>query len=301
MPFLNSGLTTGKLTHGGILNSGLISVNSIPNTWDLTVVTTSASQSYTINIFNGSGINIIVDWGDGNSNTYTTTGAKNHTYASAGTYIARLSGSFSANGNIRLGTDATNRDRLKAVGVMPYIIGMTVASNMLSNCTGLTDYPADLLRYNPQITTVNGLFYGCTNIAKPLKAGLLRYCINVIDIGYLISLSGITSIDNDVFRYCPLITNASYFASGTTSLNWSSVPADIFRYNQICTNFAGCFNAVTLPTSVYSNLLISLNAYNNNTGVQFHGGFSKYNASGKTARDNLTGVKGWTITDGGLE
>ncbi len=35
-------------------------------------------------------------------------------------------------------------------------------------------------------------------------------------------------------------------------------------------------------------------------GLNIHGGNSLYNATGETARNNLTNNKGWTITDGGL-
>jgi hypothetical protein len=40
-----------------------------------------------------------------------------------------------------------------------------------------------------------------------------------------------------------------------------------------------CFWDVTLPTSIYSEILIDLAANNPNVGVNFHGGNSKYNSS----------------------
>ena len=60
------------------------------------------------------------------------------------------------------------------------------------------------------------------------------------------------------------------------------------------------FAVNTINTERYSQLLIDLEANNNNNNVSFHGGNSKYNAQGEIARNALV-ARGWTITDGGLE
>ena len=112
-------------------------------------------------------------------------------------------------------------------------------------------------------------FYGCTNL---------------------------TSIANDVdninlvvngqwmFRFCPLTA----LPSGITF-------PDLSVADQI-------FSSSTFPTARYSQLLVDLESGNANNSVVFRGGNSKYNATGETARDILTGpVRLWRITDGGLE
>ena len=60
------------------------------------------------------------------------------------------------------------------------------------------------------------------------------------------------------------------------------------------------FLGSTINTARYSQLLIDLEANNNNNNVNFHGGNSQYNAQGEIARNALI-ARGWTITDGGLE
>ena len=62
----------------------------------------------------------------------------------------------------------------------------------------------------------------------------------------------------------------------------------------------GMFEGNTINTERYSQLLIDLEAGNNNNNVEFHGGNSKYNALGEIARNALID-RGWTIIDGGLE
>ncbi len=44
-------------------------------------------------------VDVTVDWGDGNSNTYTTTGRKIHFYSSDGTYTIKISGTLTQYGN----------------------------------------------------------------------------------------------------------------------------------------------------------------------------------------------------------
>jgi len=62
------------------------------------------------------------------------------------------------------------------------------------------------------------------------------------------------------------------------------------------------FVSNTINTTDYSNLLIAMEANNTETGVNFSGGNSKYNAAGETARNALLARDPiWVITDGGLE
>jgi hypothetical protein len=61
------------------------------------------------------------------------------------------------------------------------------------------------------------------------------------------------------------------------------------------------FLGSTFNTLRYSELLVDMENLNSNTNVRFHGGFSKYNTDGETARNLLTGSQNWDINDGGLE
>ncbi len=189
---LTSGLFNSGLFEGGLFNGGLFAnASSSPTAWYLTVVTTGASQDYTVNINAGTGVDIYIDWGDTSSNAYTTTGQKTHNYASAGTYTVKISGEFSSNGNIRLGSNSVNRSRLKSVNPIPQLKGFTDLSYCLSNCTGLTgSIPNDLLRY---VT-------GCTD---------LSYCL-----AYCTGLD--TTVPSDLLRYVTDCTNFTGFAQGLT-------------------------------------------------------------------------------------
>jgi len=68
------------------------------------------------------------------------------------------------------------------------------------------------------------------------------------------------------------------------------------------TNGTAMFFGNTIATSDYSTLLVNIEANNTNTGVTFHGGNSKYNATGEVARNALLARDpAWIVTDGGLE
>ena len=270
---LTAGLFNSGIFEGGLFNGGLFSnTSSQPTTWDLTVVTTGASQDYTVDLYSGIGVDIYIDWGDSSANSYTSTGQKTHTYASAGTYTIKISGAFTSGGNIRLGSNAGNRSRLKSVYPVPNLNGFTILSSSLKDCTGITSIPTDLLKYVTQVTNLSYFMYGCSGLTGP--------------------------IPNDLLRYVTQVTNLSYFMYGCTGLD-NAVPADLLRYVVNCLLFSNFALGITWTTASYSALIISMNTYLTKTGVPFHGGSSKYNTSAAADHTNLTSVKSWTITDGG--
>ena len=179
---LTSGLFNSGIFEGGLFNGSLFAnASSPPTSWYLTVVTTGASQDYTVDINSGTGINIYIDWGDTSSNAYTTTGQKTHTYASAGTYTIKISGAFTSSGNIRLGSNAGNSSRLKAVTPIPQLPGFTNLSYVFNSCAGLTgSIPTDLLRYVTGCTDLSAFMRGCSGLDTAVPSDLLRYVTNCI-------------------------------------------------------------------------------------------------------------------------
>jgi len=246
--------------------------------WLLTVQTTGVNQTYTVDIFAGTNPTILVDWGDGTVETFTTTGLKTHTYAAAGTYIAKLSGRFVSNGNIRFGTDATNRSRLKAISAAPYIPGLISFNNTFFECTGLTgSIPADLFRYNTQVSTSGFAytFYGCTNLTGSIPTDLFRYNTLVSTSGFngtFYSCTNLTgSIPTDLFRYNTLVSTYGFNQTfrGCTNLT-GSIPTDLFRYNTLVSTygfnqtFSSCTNLTgSIPTDLFRyNTQVSTSGFN---------------------------------------
>ena len=61
------------------------------------------------------------------------------------------------------------------------------------------------------------------------------------------------------------------------------------------------FESMTLSTVNYDALLTGWINYSLQSNVYFNGGNSKYSSSSQSARDILTDVYGWNVTDGGVE
>ena len=118
------------------------------------------------------------------------------------------------------------------------------------------------------------------------------------------NLSGVT-IAYRMFKDCPLGFFPDIDMSSCTNFDQTFRGCGVFsdfklRNFYAMNNGLFCFLSTTLPTSDYSDILITQNANNPNNSVTFHGGSSNYNASATSARTNLVSVKSWTITDAGL-
>ena len=241
--------------------------------WALTVQTTDVNQTWTVDINAGTSPAITIDWGDGSLNEYTTTGLKTHTYAAAGTYVAKLRGQFASGGNIRFGSDAGNRQRLKSTSAVPYIPGLLSFNSTFFGCTGLTGaIQDDLFRYNTLVST-DGFaytFYGCTGLTGAIPADLFRYNTLVSTNGFIFTFygcSGLTgSIPTDLFRYNPLVSMSGFCATffGCYGLT-GSIPTDLFRYNTLVSmyGFYATFHSCSgltgsIPTDLFRyNTLVS--------------------------------------------
>jgi hypothetical protein len=271
-----------------------------PPTWDIGITTTSSNQTFSINIVEGISPNINVNWGDGTVETFNTTGVKTRTYASAGSYIVKISGSFASGGNIRLGNTGTEKARIKSTSVIPIISGLTSLNSAFSFCPSLTSIPAGLFDNNTAVKSFDGTFYNCTSLTS-IPAGLFdnNTAVTIFNFAFH-GCTSLTSIPAGLFDNNTAVTRFDGIFYGCTSL--TSIPSGLFANNTVVTNFASVFFGVTLTTTSYSNLLINMasNAASRRNNVQFDGGNSKYNLNGQTARQILQ-AKNWSFSDGGLE
>ena len=236
-------------------------VRGAPDAWWLTVDTTDVSQTWTVAIETGTTPNITVDWGDATVDTYTTTGLKTHTYATAGRWYPNITGGFASGGNIRFGKDATNRSRLKATAIVPNIPGLANFRETFGTCTGLTSIPVDLFRYNTAVSTTgfNAIFYGCTGITS-IPVDLFRYNTAVSTSGFQAAFqgcTGITSLPVDLFRYNTLVSTSGFQQTFYGCTGITSLPVDLFRYNTgvstsgFASTFIFCTGLASLPANLF--------------------------------------------------
>ena len=247
-----------------------------PATWNLAVQITAPGQTYTVDINAGTEPELRVDWGDGVVEFFTATGLKTHTYQLVKTHTVKISGRFRSGGNIRLGSNAADQARLIGTGVIPFIPGLANFLSTFQN-TGLRSIPADLFRYNTQVST-NGFsatFRGCTNLSGSIPTDLFRYNTQVSTSGFYRTFYGCAnlsgSIPTDLFRYNTQVSTSGFYRTfdGCTNLS-GSIPTDLFRYNTLVSTsgfyatFYGCTNLTgSIPTDLFRyNPLVSTNGFN---------------------------------------
>lgn len=229
---------------------------------------------------NYTSINILVEWGDGNSDVITAYNQAEvtHTYASSGIYqivikpITAFRNCWSFN---------NTKDRLKLLSIQQWgthqFYSGQISHNFMRGCANLTlldvvDVP---IFYDGGLggggNLING-FQGCT------------------------SLTNINNVNSwDVSSITDTFTFESMF-SGCTNL-------DILIDNWDFTNkrMGSFMSGVTLSTSNYDAMLVSMASQPVLSSISPDFGNSKYTigGAGEKARNFLTSTKLWTINDGG--
>jgi hypothetical protein len=166
--------------------------------------------------------NISVNWGDGNSDTITSSTALNrsHIYSSAGTYDISIS------------------------GFMP---GFKVNNN-----TSIRSLIVALIQWGTVgLRTID--FYGCNNLTSIPGSGTLTNVGGYTGLSEVINFTatfrstGLTSIPSDIFDYSP---NALSFSNTFASTPITSVPTGLFDSVNNATDFSSCFSACTSLSTV---------------------------------------------------
>ena len=180
-------------------------------------------------------------------------------------------------------------------------------------CTGLTAIPVNLFRKMRQFDGLSGAFRetfkGCTSLTS-IHENVFQHYQGLTTNAFQSTFEGCTSLTElsaELFRQNSAATSGAFQGTFKGCTGLTDVPADLFRYATNVVNagvsaeFLEVFAGVTLPTSVYSDMLVSLDTYLTQSNLAFDAGSSKYlGAPAIAARSSLVS-RGWTITDGGLD
>jgi surface protein len=129
-------------------------------------------------------VNVTVNWGDGQIESFSTAGDKPHTYTIAGSFTVSISGSMTAFGN---GTyDNYYLTKVKSFGNLgltslsyafyyarnlvevPTILPSTI-TNLSYMFSGCSKFNFDISSLNTQnVTDMSGMFYGATSFNRPI-------------------------------------------------------------------------------------------------------------------------------------
>jgi len=263
---------------------------------EFTINTTASPQNFTFYL--GTPSNLVVEWGDGTSDTtFTTTGNKTHSYASAGDHTLKIKSGTAV--RVAFGGYAPLTPlRLKAVTrAISASLGLTSAAEMFSNCDNCLSWAANFFDdASANITTFDQMFNSDAEEAtfnENLNGWNTSKCTDMR--GVIYGRRGYNQPMNN------------WDTSKVTTIEWMlcfcvSFNRDISSWNVTSVGNGGTFlYGVTLSTANYDALLISWGAQAVQSSVTMDFGGSKYTAGGAaaTARAHLVSAHSWTIYDGG--
>jgi surface protein len=289
----------------------------------MTAATTGSDETFTIPCQNVGTFDATVDWGDGSTSAITAYNDADlaHTYATAGDYQIKISGTFP---NIYFNNVG---DKLKVKSVENLgVLGWLDFAEAFYGCANMTSFVAGNTNTS-SVTGTSSMFYDCTLLATLDLAGfntssvtnmsaMFRDCNSLTSLDLTsFDTSSVTNMSN-AFRSCIGLTTvdmSSFDTSSVTNMRLmfhicSSLTDitgvenfDIEGLNN--TNSLDSFmtNGATLSTARYDALLANWDAQNPFDGMSPDFGNSTYTAGGAAAaaRANLISTDGWTITDGG--
>ncbi len=307
------------------------STNSFITTWE----TTAPSQTITIPT-TGGGYNYSVDWGDGSPVSSGVNTSISHPYAVPGVYTVKIDGNFPRiyfnNSGDRLkiksieqwGTNVWSSMNKAFMGCENLVSNATDMPNlsMVTDMYGMFAYARE---FNgdvgfgswdvSNVSNMRGMFGGASSFNYPIGNWNVS---NVTNMEQMFNGATLFNQNLESWNVGKVTTMKHMFAtamafnqnigawnvSAVTNMESMFAHANSFQQNigawnvTNVTNMKNMFMNVTLSTDNYDALLNGWNSQSLNSGVKFHGGFSKY-CTGKAARNNMTNNLGWTINDGG--
>ena len=258
----------------------------------------------------GFNYDFVVDWGDGASGQVTAWDDEDaaHTYTQAGTYTITISGLVEAWSFWKI---PHSKDRIIAVNELGSVGWRSFFGAFLA-CKNLTLVAGG---DTSQVTDMRYMFY-LAPLATPDTSGWDT--ANVTDMAGMFWRAPAANPDVSSWNTAEVRDMSYMFAAASTAnpdvSNWQvaqvkNMHSMFYRAvaatpNMNAWNFAQVSNmyrmfwGVTLPTDIYSNMLVQLASNAEAREVWLHGGYSKYNAAGAEARQELI-ARGWIVIDGG--
>lgn len=245
----------------------------------------------------GASPNCTIDWGDGTSETHTTTGFKTKTYASAGVYVVQISGTMRTL-SFGSGASSTN-NKLKLVRCLSFgETGLTSLSSGFMNCPNLIQAPQTLPREST-VTNLAACFSGCTAFNDARVEGWDTSAVTALNSAF----QGATAFNADIGRWnTASVTNMFAAFNGASAFNqniggWSTASATTF---QQMFNNASAFNQ---DISSWNTSSVTSMASMFDTASSFNANIGAWNTSAVTNMSNMfrnasafsQDISGWDI------
>ena len=185
------------------------------------VFDTTLATGTTVNVPLAGTVDVVIDWGDGSSEAFTTSGNKTHTYASEGEYTVRVSGSLTGFGGFVTRPNLTKCLSFGDLGLSGLDFGF-------SRCPNLVVVPETI---PASVTSTGSLFRDATSFNQNIGGWDMS---SVTDTSGM--LRGATSFNQDIGSWSvPNVANmvgmfrgasAMTFPIGSWQTNLSGQPLD---------------------------------------------------------------------------
>ena len=190
----------------------------------------------------------IVDWGDGTSNT----GTSSHSYSNFGVYHVTITKGSSNNFPA---VSFNNSEIITSIdSPIPFMNGVTSLNGILSGCTHVSSIDENLFYFNPQLTSV-GTIISNNDLITSLPSNLMKPLVNLTTlISGFGGLHNLESIPNGFLDNCTKITR--FYRTFRNCTNLVTIPDLLFKNNTVANDFNQCFmncNKATIPQNLFGD------------------------------------------------
>ena len=253
--------------NAGTVYNASVSMTKLPAaSMKFTIKTIDPSSEFVIPIDALTGTyTLTVDWGDGNSDPYSSGTAKDavkHTYTDAGTYQITVTSSEADDTQEQMPRWSVDLvypfpsvcNYLVSMDTPMLNMGSTTLESCFYNCGNLTFISAGLFDKNTAVTDFKDCFYYCEKLTS-IPEGLFDNNTEATDFGSCFSrCRNLTSIPAGLFDYNTEAT--SFYGCFNYCGNLTSIPEGLFDKNTEATSFGYCFNYCTslkLNSNIFCN------------------------------------------------
>lgn len=219
------------------------------------VFDTTLASGTTVTVPLAGTVDVVIDWGDGNSEAFTTSGNKEHTYASEGEYTVRVSGSLTG-----FGSTAVRPNLTKCLSFGD--LGLTSLESAFRSCANLTEVPISI---PSSVTNISQMFRDASSFNQDIGSWDVA---SVTNMGLMFDSA--TSFNQNIGSWnTSSVTNMGFMFRSATSFNQNIGSWNVSSVTNMNSTFQSA-SAMTFPLGSWqTNLSGQPSAFSGSANATF--------------------------------